>query len=75
MAIKKKKQKLQEMEPSINGQLWPYQCLASFPGYPVGKGGEPGISLVSAWYQPNNECAPIPNVRCSVTTKWRSIDE
>ena len=28
-----------------------------------------------AWYQPNNESAPIPNARCTVTTKWHSIND
>ena len=43
--------------------------LALFPGSPIGKREEE--SLVSV----NNECASIPNKRCSVTTKLYSIDE
>ena len=35
----------------------------------------PGSRRIRAWYQSNNECAPIPNTRCSVTAKRHSIDE
>ena len=41
------------------------QRLASFPG----------SQGIRAWCQPNNECAPITNARCSVTTNQRSNDE
>ena len=35
----------------------------------------PNSRRIRAWYQPNNECLPIPNASCSVTTKRRSIDK